>query len=485
MFLLVPLWQQISRLPNKPPVTLALVAVMVGMYIQPDVVAEWVPPVAKACLQPYRVLEGWEVDRMLWSAFLHGDDMHLYWNMVSFIWKGVVLEPALGSVKYAALLLELLVGCQVLLVACARALAAAMPGMGGSYYSSCAVGFSGVLFALKVVLNARSPEMESVYGFRVPAKYVCWVELIVISVLTPNASFLGHLAGILAGLAHVRLFDRGAVQVRPRGATNVLVRLYRGLLRLLTVQRPYSGSAQFAGPAGAAAGGGRRDPVTDSDMSPEDIAEEVRRQREIFYAERQRRGVTPRSCPAHSPPASRQRSSRPGSSSDGGTHGSTHGSANGDRDNAAGTRGGGAWRDSQHAWGNSGMADVGPETTDGWPSPPGARVHWGRPRGLFPTGVAALLAVLAAAVASNPGPGSFRDYVAGAAHSGLGPRAGGVVSVGVPEGVCMCVHCACMWPVLTALSVWRRGSVYHIDARSEFVPSPATGLQLFLCHPAA
>ncbi len=38
----------------------------------------------------------------------------------------------------------------MLLVACARVLAAVVPAMAGSYYSVCAVGFSGVLFALKV-----------------------------------------------------------------------------------------------------------------------------------------------------------------------------------------------------------------------------------------------------------------------------------------------------------------------------------------------
>lgn len=40
------------------------------------------------------------------------------------------------------------------------------------------------------------------------AQYVAWVELVVISLITPNASFLGHLVGILAGLLHLTLFDR-------------------------------------------------------------------------------------------------------------------------------------------------------------------------------------------------------------------------------------------------------------------------------------
>ena len=40
------------------------------------------------------------------------------------------------------------------------------------------------------------------------AQYVCWAELAYIQLLTPQASFLGHLGGILAGLLHVHVFER-------------------------------------------------------------------------------------------------------------------------------------------------------------------------------------------------------------------------------------------------------------------------------------
>ena len=39
-------------------------------------------------------------------------------------------------------------------------------------------------------------------------QYVTWAELIYIQLLTPNASFLGHLAGILAGMLHVTILQR-------------------------------------------------------------------------------------------------------------------------------------------------------------------------------------------------------------------------------------------------------------------------------------
>ena len=32
-------------------------------------------------------LQLWEWHRLLWSAFLHADETHLYYNMSSFLWK--------------------------------------------------------------------------------------------------------------------------------------------------------------------------------------------------------------------------------------------------------------------------------------------------------------------------------------------------------------------------------------------------------------
>ena len=41
-----------------------------------------------------------------------------------------------------------------------------------------------------------------------PVQYVCWAELLYIQLLTPKASFLGHLGGILAGLLHVNVMEK-------------------------------------------------------------------------------------------------------------------------------------------------------------------------------------------------------------------------------------------------------------------------------------
>lgn len=43
-------------------------------------------------------------------------------------------------------------------------------------------------------------------GIEIPGKYAAWVELIVIHMLVPNSSFMGHFAGILAGIIYCKSF---------------------------------------------------------------------------------------------------------------------------------------------------------------------------------------------------------------------------------------------------------------------------------------
>ena len=53
--LLMLLGRQVARLPQKPPVTLTLMAAMVWLYLQPG--TEGVPDIGQGCLLPSAVLE--------------------------------------------------------------------------------------------------------------------------------------------------------------------------------------------------------------------------------------------------------------------------------------------------------------------------------------------------------------------------------------------------------------------------------------------
>jgi hypothetical protein len=64
---------------------------------------------------------------------------------------------------------------------------------------------TGVIFALKVLTTHFDESRVSYLMGWIPigSKYAVWGELVVIQLISPNASFVGHLAGILVGLAYI------------------------------------------------------------------------------------------------------------------------------------------------------------------------------------------------------------------------------------------------------------------------------------------
>lgn len=178
-------------LENIPPATLGFLAInTLIFYFNP-----LQHSLGQVCIGAFEVLRRYEVHRLLLAAFYHVNDMHLYYNMSSLIWKGRQLEPILGTKRFVWLMIVLAVISNTLLV-------------GTDYLFEsydCAVGFSAVLFGLKVVLQHLTPERTSLIMGAIPisSKYVYWAELLLIQILVPNASFLGHLCGIVAGLLYI------------------------------------------------------------------------------------------------------------------------------------------------------------------------------------------------------------------------------------------------------------------------------------------
>lgn len=182
-------------LDNIPPVTLAVLGLNAYLYLFPAA------PLMKACVsvdQAYR-LKDWR--RLLLSPLHHADDMHLYFNMVSLLWKGMRLERRLGGpfFLYVLSVFSLLTGVVYLLLEAALTEVT----QDYSYSMQCAVGFSGVLFGLKVLVNHYFPGGTTyVMGLPVSNRYASWAELVLIHVTSPGTSFIGHLSGILVGLLY-------------------------------------------------------------------------------------------------------------------------------------------------------------------------------------------------------------------------------------------------------------------------------------------
>lgn len=182
-----------------PPVTLATIGAMVVLFLR-IIHVPWT--LSDVCLSARSVLDTWDIKRMTISTFEHADDMHLYYNMVSFLWKGMSLENRFTSQWFAFLLIVFAFLINVVYIILAFVVSNLLGDM--SYLDQCAVGFSGVVFALKVLTTHYMPYgMSSVAGILIPRRWAVWFELVLIQILVPNVSGLGHLAGILVGLAYV------------------------------------------------------------------------------------------------------------------------------------------------------------------------------------------------------------------------------------------------------------------------------------------
>ncbi|KAI3821417.1 hypothetical protein L1987_08985 [Smallanthus sonchifolius] len=224
--------KEYRRLERKPPVTAALLAANTLIYLRPAFLNFIIPPIDEVWFNAYLILHHNDLKRFFLSAFYHLGDSHLFYNMLSLLWKGVQLESSMGSTEFASMVAVLLGLSQGITLLLSKSLLFFYYER--AYYYEYAVGFSGVLFAMKVVLNSQSGSHTNLHGFMVPSKHAAWIELIIIQLLVPGVSFLGHLGGILAGIVYVYLKAsyRGPspLTTMVKGLTNVLGWPLRSLL---------------------------------------------------------------------------------------------------------------------------------------------------------------------------------------------------------------------------------------------------------------
>ncbi|KZV56952.1 hypothetical protein F511_14960 [Dorcoceras hygrometricum] len=200
--LLVHAFGEYWRLDRKPPVTAGLIAANTLIYLRPRFLQPILPSINQVWFNPHLILKHKDLNRFLLSAFYHVSESHLFYNMMSLLWKGTQLEGAMGSVKFASMVASLVGMSQGITLLLAKALL--LFDYERPYYNEYSAGFSGVLFAMKVVLYSEGYDNYTyVHGLMVPARYAAWAELILIQMFVPGVSFLGHLGGVLAGLLYL------------------------------------------------------------------------------------------------------------------------------------------------------------------------------------------------------------------------------------------------------------------------------------------
>ncbi|CAI2377275.1 unnamed protein product [Moneuplotes crassus] len=141
-----------------------------------------------------------EVYRIVTSAFFHIGIFHIFMNMTTLVALSPVLEKHHGFVKYLLLNFILIIGqgCLCFLMMHGMTYVPVKYNGIGSTYSICTVGYSGVLSGYTLFWSFIGDEEVDVCGVvKIRKVFFPWVCLIVVQVIIPNVSFIGHLSGIL------------------------------------------------------------------------------------------------------------------------------------------------------------------------------------------------------------------------------------------------------------------------------------------------
>jgi len=130
-----------------PPVTLVTIIGQVLIHLRHNFgLLHWIKlpsSIGDVCVS---ALHTWYRDdwrRLVLAAFYHADDLHLYFNMTSLLWKGLKLERRFGSAHFGSMIAVFAVLVNILLVA--FNMVAEHVTHDASYIAQCAVGFSGIV----------------------------------------------------------------------------------------------------------------------------------------------------------------------------------------------------------------------------------------------------------------------------------------------------------------------------------------------------
>ena len=193
-------------------------------------------------IHPLSILYNQQWYRIYTGIWYHLSDNHMYLNLVSLLYKGTQLEDQFGTRPFLTMTAVLITLTGTTHTTLAY-LASKLLHMNGplNVYSA---GLSGLLFSYSVLLHYYSPALQYTrLGITVPNKYAAILELAVTYLMAPEASFIGHLSGILAGSMYVHIIQymnsphitRGSIRRGFHLDDNTLSGYTRQLQRKMTI----------------------------------------------------------------------------------------------------------------------------------------------------------------------------------------------------------------------------------------------------------
>ena len=137
-----------------PPMTLVTIIGQVAIFLGLGDLTRWFPSLHEVCLSTHYVWRQAQWNRLILSTLFHASDMHLYFNMVSMLWKGSFLEKKFKSQYFAFLLIVFTILSSFTYVLLNMVLAIAFQDR--SYELTCAVGFSGNFYVILLIIFLES-----------------------------------------------------------------------------------------------------------------------------------------------------------------------------------------------------------------------------------------------------------------------------------------------------------------------------------------
>jgi membrane associated rhomboid family serine protease len=207
-YILYQAYQKYQSVPNKPQGTVVIIAIMFVYYFElvPLLNDFVIGKVSEACFSPIKIVRDFELKRLLFSAFIHADDMHLAYNVSSLLSKGIVLERRREYENEKFVILFCLVSILTHGIAALIATAFNFIGLFDEVYYNATYGTAGVLFALQTISLGVNPGGNySFFGMNVPAKRIALTEIVFMYFMNPSMlNLVVHASGIFSGMFVLR-----------------------------------------------------------------------------------------------------------------------------------------------------------------------------------------------------------------------------------------------------------------------------------------